>query len=50
MNDKFLDAMIKQSIVMMTEACNGKEGKWDYLYDYYMEQKCDLANKIKSFK
>ena len=25
MNDKFLDAMIKQSITMMTEACNGKE-------------------------
>lgn len=25
MNDKFLDAMIKQSIAMMTEACNGKE-------------------------
>lgn len=27
-----------------------KEGKWDYLYDYYMEQKCDLANKVKNFK
>lgn len=25
MNDKFLDAMTKQSITMMTEACNGKE-------------------------
>lgn len=25
MNDKFLDAMIKQSITMMTEACNDKE-------------------------
>ena len=32
------------------EGFYAKEGKWDYLYDYYMEQKCDLANKVKSFK
>lgn len=35
MNDKFLDAMIKQSITMMTEACNGKElTKDEMMYDY----------------
>lgn len=28
----------------------GKEGKWDGLYEYYIEEKCDLANKIKNFK
>lgn len=32
------------------EGFYAKEGKWDYLCDYYMEQKCDLANKVKSFK
>ena len=32
------------------EGYYAKEGKWDALYDYYMEEKQSLSQKVKTFK
>ena len=44
-------ALIQREIAKKEkEGAYAKEGKWDYLYDYYMDEKNDLITKLKNFK
>ena len=45
MNDKFLDAMIEQSIQMMTDACHGKTLSKDEMVFIIATQKAEDKRK-----
>lgn len=45
MNDKFLDAMIEQSIQMMTDACHGKTLSKDEMAFIIATQKAEDKRK-----
>ena len=45
MNDKFLDAMIEQSVQMMTNACHGKPLSKDEMVFIIATQKADDKGK-----
>lgn len=46
MNDKFLDAMIEQSIQMMTDACHGKSLSKDEMAFIIATQKAEDKRRI----
>lgn len=49
MNDKFLDAMIEQSIQMMTDACHGKTLSKDEMAFIIATQKQKIKENVLKY-